>query len=221
MAFTGSLHDLADDPLAIDDPPPRATDAVDPDRAAIEAAVTDPRAFAPVYERYFTLVYQYCRRRLDDDEAADATSLIFANALKGLPRYVRSRRERTSFRSWLFTIAHNVVIDAWRARRRDVSLDRSPPQRLAALLMDRTPGPEVAAIRNEARQHLRQALATLPERQREVLELRLAGLRSAEIADVLRLSPTAVRAAQYRAIGSLRTLLDPDHDMKEAGDAPF
>jgi hypothetical protein len=43
------------------------------------------------------------------EAAEDATSLVFAKALAGLPSY---RADGATFRSWLFTIAHNVVIDA-------------------------------------------------------------------------------------------------------------
>ena len=70
-------------------------------------AQRDPYAFALLYTRYLDPIHRYCYRRLGSREAAeDATSLVFAKALSALPRY-----HDTSFRSWLFTIAHHVVID--------------------------------------------------------------------------------------------------------------
>ncbi len=87
--------------------------------AAAEATLVaqarrDPQAFAALYDRYFDAVYRYCYRRLGSREAAeDATSQVFLQALTALPRY----REGGAFRSWLFTIAHNVVINRARARR--------------------------------------------------------------------------------------------------------
>lgn len=45
-------------------------------------------AFAPLYERYVHLVWNYCLARLrDEDRAADATSTTFLKAMKALPRY--------------------------------------------------------------------------------------------------------------------------------------
>src|SRR6218665_2771579 len=81
------------------------------DFAIIELAIADPRAFAPLYDRYANAIYGYCRRRLNDpDDAADATSLVFTNAIQGLPRFWKHRkRPGASVRSWLFSIAHTVM----------------------------------------------------------------------------------------------------------------
>src|SRR5215213_5589126 len=71
----------------------------DDDAWVVRQAKSDPRAFAPLYSRYFDPVYRYCYRRLGHPEAAaDATSQIFAKALAALPGY---REEAPSFRSWL------------------------------------------------------------------------------------------------------------------------
>jgi RNA polymerase sigma-70 factor, ECF subfamily len=50
-------------------------------------------------------------------------------------------------------------------------------------------------------------LAAVPPDQRRVLELRLAGLKTAEIARTLGSSPGAVRASQFRAMTRLRLVL--------------
>jgi len=89
------------------------------DALLLPAAQADPRAFAPLYERYVDRVYRYCLRRLgDEDEAADATSLIFTRALAALPRCQPSSDAGGSFRAWLFTIAHRVVVDVYRGAGR-------------------------------------------------------------------------------------------------------
>ena len=88
---------------------------LDGDARVVALAKSDPRAFAPLYARYFDPVYRYCYRRLGNPEAAaDATSHVFAKALAALPGY---REDAPSFRSWLFAIAHNVISDDLRARR--------------------------------------------------------------------------------------------------------
>src|SRR4051812_20704973 len=118
-------HDGMWDRLLTRSPIPEGATAempCDDEARAIAAAKIDPRAFAPLYSRYVDPVYSYCLRCLGDPEtAADATQDVFARALRALPRY----REQ-AFRPWLFTIAHNVIVDAHRARGGrppDASLD--------------------------------------------------------------------------------------------------
>ena len=85
------------------------------DDAAVARAQRDPTAFAPLYLAYVDPVYRYCYRRLGSREAAeDATSLVFERALRSLASF-----RGGSFRGWLFTIAHNAVIDQLRTRPQD------------------------------------------------------------------------------------------------------
>ena len=184
--------------------------AGDDDDALVRAAQRDPRAFAALYLRYVDPVYRYCDRRLGSREAAeDATSLVFARALAALPRY---RVSSPSFRSWLFLIAHNVVVDAQRADHRTQPIDAIGER------ADREPGPEEALLAAEARWTVDRLLAQTAPDQRRVLELRLAGLTTAEIAAALDRKPGAIRAIQFRAVTRLRGLLNPGPP-REVGDA--
>src|SRR5262249_20658606 len=65
---------------------------------------------------------------------------------------------------------------------------------------DPRPGPEEEAVRADDRERLHALLATLPDDQREVVELRLAGYTGAEIARLLGRSPEAGRKAQERVL---------------------
>ena len=197
------------------------------DLAAVELAQADPRAFAPLYTRYAPIVLNYCRRRIaDPDAAADATSLIFTRALAGLPTFRPDpARSGSTFRSWLFTIAHNVVIDTRRRHRPHVSLDRQVGATGEASgdprwLTDPSASPEELAIRADDSERVQAMLQRLPERQRRIVELRIAGLTGAEIARALGMSTSAVKSAQYRAYGTLRDLLRPEfHLPPETDDA--
>lgn len=200
------------------DPPNHTPDAPDAiDRADILAAQQDPAAFAPLYERYAPAVRGYCLRRLGEPEAAaDAASQVFIRALQRLDTYRPSQAGASTVRSWLFAIAHNTVVDTHRrnAVRNHRSLDEAPAfrdgpaagDRLVAT--DRTTDPEDQALARETVARVRHALTRLPERQRQIVELRMAGLTGAEIASVLGMTPGAVKAAQFRAFGTLRPLLD-------------
>jgi RNA polymerase sigma-70 factor, ECF subfamily len=165
--------------------------------ALVSQAKQDRRAFAALYERHVTAIFGYCYHRLGSREAAeDATSLIFTRALAALPSH-----RGTSFRGWLFGIAHHVVADVLRGNRHDLSLDD------ASSVWDPAPSPEGTALASEAHRALAAALARLPAQQRRVVELRLAGLTSAEIAETLGCSRGAVDVAQHRAMLRLRQLL--------------
>lgn len=177
------------------------------DAALVDRARFDPAAFAPLYDRYFDPVYRYCHRRLGNPEdAADATSVVFARALAALPRY--RQRADASFRSWLFCIAHNAVTDGYRlrGRRRETAIEAA--DQVAASSRDGSP--EDAAIAAEARTTLHAALDHLSPDQRRVVELRLAGLTGPEIAHALGRTVGSVKIAQHRAYAKLRTILtDP------------
>jgi RNA polymerase sigma-70 factor, ECF subfamily len=176
-------------------------DILEEDARLVALAKIDPRAFAPLYARYFDPVYRYCYRRLGHPEAAaDAAAQIFTKVLAALPRY---REDAPSFRSWLFAIAHNVIADDLRARH------PAAPIAAAAHLEAVDPSPEEVVLTDEARCAVRALLTLLPSDQRQIMELRLAGLTGPEIAAVLGRSLGAVKIAQVRALARLRSRLDP------------
>jgi RNA polymerase sigma-70 factor, ECF subfamily len=188
------------------------------DREFARLARHDPAAFTPLYDRYVTGIYQYCYRRLGHREAAeDATSLVFVKALAAIGGYGGE-----SFRSWLFTIAHNVVVDCYRQRGNHLP---HQPLDAASAIHDRGPTPEETALHRDQQRGIRALLDELPDDQRAAVELRLAGLNGVEIASVLGRSHGAVKNLQYRAIQRLRALLEASHrqqtdpTLQEAHDA--
>ena len=66
------------------------------------------------------------------------------------------------------------------------------------------------AIAAAERQRINRALGRLPETQRQIVELRAAGMRGAEIAQLLNMTIGAVKTANHRAYSRLRELLDED-----------
>jgi RNA polymerase sigma-70 factor (ECF subfamily) len=173
-----------------------AVDAADDDALAARAP-HDPMAFEALYRRYVDSVHRYCYRRLGTREAAeDATSAVFLKAFTSLPSY-----RAGSFRSWLFAIAFHVITDRLRAARPEAPLDA------AAGVADGDPSPEELALAAESRRTVAALLARLPAGQRDVVELRLAGLTGREVALALGRSLPAVKIAQVRAYATLRDLL--------------
>lgn len=187
---------------------PKAPDDLD----LLRRAQRDPLAFAPLYQRYATSVYRYCyRQTTDPDAASDLTAHIFTKALEALPRFQprtastpNSTANGSTFRSWLFSIAHNAIIDWRRKERPSVPLDDQHHG-----VADPDAGPEARAVHQDELGHLIAALDHLPETHRTIIELRLAGLTSAEIGETLGMSRAAVKSAQTRAYARLRDLLEP------------
>ena len=185
--------------------------ARDPDLAAARAAATDPGAFGEIYERHVVRIYAYAIHRLHDATLAeDATATTFARALAAIDRFEPGAKGRTERRptvgGWLLTIARNVVIDLATERRGAVALDIAA---YAGKLTAREPGPARMAELNDDRRRILDAVALLPDAQQRIVLLRFQGWKGPEIAELLRMSPGAVRVAQHRAFTALRVTLEP------------
>ncbi len=94
-----------------------------------------------------------------------------------------------------------MVIDQYRAACPTETLE------LDSELTDQSPVPEDLIVDADRSRTLRQAIEQLPERQRQVVELRLAGLNGPEIGEVLGCRARTVDVAQFRAVARLRSLL--------------
>lgn len=174
----------------------------DPDRVDVLAAQRDRAAFDVLYRRYLDRVYGYAFYQLrDHHDAEDATERTFLAALKALPEF---RDEGATFRAWLFRIAHNTIINAWRSRfrRRTEPL----PDGLERIAPNADPAGLVVEA-DEARRVLR-AVAELPDDRRQVVLLRFVdGLSSREIGQVMDRSEGAARVLLHRALRDLAARL--------------
>lgn len=171
------------------------------EREYIRQACTDPRAFALIYDHYFPCVHAYVRYRVYDlQDAQDIIADVFFKAIRNLKRF--KWRNTSSFAAWLFRIAHNLVMDHFRQRKR-AGLSLEPEDSLVGLA-DQAPLPEDALAQQEAFQQMRALIATLSPRRQEVVTLRFyGGLRNCEIACVLGLDERTVAAHLCRALQDL------------------
>src|SRR5690349_14093701 len=150
------------------------------DLVLVERAREDPRAFAPIFDRYWESVLRFCLVRLSDWQLAeDSASQAFINAHRNLHAF--HGQDDSSFRCWLFAIARNTVRDTQRTsfRHKAFPLDE------AIELADPSRSLEEMALDADRRHQLQVILSRLSAEQRQLIELRAAGLTAAEIGVVL------------------------------------
>jgi RNA polymerase sigma-70 factor, ECF subfamily len=166
------------------------------------------RAFDELIEPYRRELYVHCYRMLGSwTDAEDALQDALLDAWKGLARF----QERSSLRSWLYTVTTNACLKVIRRRPRKVlPIDYGPPadphSRTAepvteSIWLDPYPDEQ---LRYEQRETIElafvAALQHLPARQRAVLILRdVLGFSAREVADVLETTPPAIDSALQRA----------------------
>lgn len=157
----------------------------------------DRMRFAALYDQYFALIYRYCYARLGSHERAeDAAHQVFVRALEAFGRYEEAGRAR----EWLFTIAHNIVVnEAARKVADPLDAEREVPAP--------EDSPELQVLAASDQQALREAISRLPADHRRAIELRIAGLTGREIAAEMGRSPDAVKMMHLRAIDRLRSEL--------------
>lgn len=147
--------------------------------------------------RLYRMAYAWCHDPALADDLAQET------LARGLAR-VEQLRESEKVGGWLFSILHRCWIDHLRGKRDD--LDESALTDVAA----DEPGPDGVAERSQTVGRVRQAVATLPIGQRQVVTLvDLEELSYAEVAEVLAIPIGTVMSRLCRARAALRQLLEP------------
>jgi RNA polymerase sigma factor (sigma-70 family) len=162
----------------------------------VNGAGLGEEAFDGLFRECASDVHAYAISLLGDRSAAeDVTALAFERLYRS-----RSRldRRRGAPRAWLFAIARNAAIDELRRRR------RQPSQELEA---DRSEDPSSEEVFEhvERRAAVRNALASLPLRERELVLLKFHGqLSNGELARVLDISESNAGTRLHRALARLR-----------------
>jgi RNA polymerase sigma-70 factor (ECF subfamily) len=178
------------------------THVIDPtDAELIQTAESEPSAFGELYRRHVSTVHGWFRRRLEW-AAADLTAETFAQAWLSR-RSFRDEAEGSAL-PWLFGIARNVARES--ARRNEVE---TRARRRLGLPTEVGSEDCYAAVeaRLSPRAALAEALETLPEHEREAIELRVVDeLPYPDVAERLGVRPAAARLRVSRALRRLSAL---------------
>ena len=171
--------------------------ADDSDEALIgRYARGEAAAFEVLYRRHELRVWRYLQRNLRDAATADELmqEVWFAVA-RDAARYVPSAR----FTTWLFSIAHNRMIDSIRARRRHMnleSLEHGSDEVTRQLTADPSASPIAAAIARDEAAALVRAVEELPREQREAFLLLVEG--DLDIEEIARITGSSFETTKSR-----------------------
>lgn len=174
----------------------------DEEQLLAKAMQFDDAALGELYDRYEARIYGYIYRRTGDQILAeDLTAQVFLKMLES----IRDQKAwRSSFSGWLYRIAHNLVVDTYRRKGRHGAVDLEDVPQTAA----ESQNPEETVEQTLDAERLRSAIRRLTDEQAEVVSLRfLEGYSIAEVAGMMNRTEGAIKALQYRAVATLRTLL--------------
>lgn len=172
------------------------------------------RAMDVLVSRYHGKLLDFAYRHLGDrDRAADIAQTAFLRVFEASSTF----QSRSSFRTWLYTIAMNLIRDDF--RRRNVRKESliSEMETVEPLMVEKTPAVsmETSIADQMAASEMWQAVDKLPEAQRSAVTLRFRhDMTYDEIAQVMGAPSGTVKSWIHFALKKLRTELQP---MKSEG----
>ena len=181
--------------------------AAEEERALVERAKQDPRAFEELYTRYYNRIFAFAYRRVQSRELAeDITADVFMKALGGLPKFTW---QGVSFSAWLYRIANNRITDQFRRGGRPGRVSVAVED--VKTLVDERPLPEDRILAALRRAEVEEAIGKLSEQDQLVVTLTFfEELSSAEVAEVMGISVNLVYVRLHRALKRMRRVLGHD-----------
>lgn len=158
-------------------------------------------AFGPLYDHYQPMIYRFVLVKVGRrEDAEDITHQVFLSAWQSIKRY---KPMGHPFSSWLYQIARNQIIDHYRARKNETSLEKMDPEYFvmpATAHFDLSLKLELEKVRN--------AIGELKPEYQDVVILRfIEDLPLAEVAAAMEKTEGAVKLMQHRAIKELKKML--------------
>lgn len=171
------------------------------ERLVVESQKGNAESFGELYDIFIDGIYRYMFFRVGEHEAEDLTELVFLKAWENIRQYKSSN---SGFSSWIYRIAHNLVIDYYRLykHRTEELSENVVDHRLEAQTMER-------AHRSLNNGIVTSSLMQLPSDYRQILVLKFVeDLSYGEIGEIMGRTQAALRILQLRALRKLKQLLD-------------
>ncbi len=193
-----------------DTPQQAAESSAEDENVIREVLAGNVNAFGALERKYRRIVTYLIRKMIrDEEDVNDLVQDVFVKAFQGLPSF----QFEYPFSRWLYKIASNRCIDHLRRKRFAMSSIDAPLRgkdggEFFMEPADNDPTPDVTLLANERVRLLREAIAAIPERYREVIRMRHdEELEYQEIADKLGQPLGTVKANLFRARKMLYNLL--------------
>lgn len=174
-------------------------DDIAAEEAEIEAAKRNPRAFGPLYNRYYARILGFVYQRVEKkDDAYDITQQVFIAALENIGKYKPSG---VPYSALLFRIAINELNRFYRKSkvRQAISVDDAS---VADVLIEM--GEETTA-QTDAR--LMKALQQLEPEEMSLMQMRFFDkIPFKDLCAILEITETAAKARVYRLLEKLKTI---------------
>ncbi|PWM49201.1 MAG: hypothetical protein DBX39_05320 [Bacillota bacterium] len=150
-----------------------------------------------IYMEYSSKVLRYVRSKISNpQDAEDVCSSVFLKVQRGLPEYDKSR---SSLSTWIYSIAHNAVIDFYRRSHKNVQLD----EEIAC-----TEDGFEDIYNDEALNALAAALESLSPRESDIIVLHYySGKSLKEIAALMDMSYSNIKVVHKKVISRLKKQL--------------
>ena len=175
----------------------------------------DPEAFGQLMEPLEQLVWRVCWHYTGNREAAEDCG---QEAMVRIWRSLESYRGDCALESWVYRIAANCCMDWLRKKKRDQSVSMEPMREQGFDPADPSPGTEEQVIAKDERRRLREAIALLPDDQREALILtQLEKVPYEEVAQALGVSEGTVKSRVNRAKARLKEILSEQRELSPPG----
>ncbi len=161
----------------------------------------DDRAFEQLYERYQRRIAAYVLGMVKDHgRAEDITQEVFVAAL----RRMRATERPIAFKPWIYEIARNACIDAYRRTRRGEEVSYDADERLSPAdhgrLVAAGPEPPAAVAAKQELDTMLGAFGGLSEAHHQILVMReLEGMSYAAIGERMGMSRAGVESTLFRA----------------------
>lgn len=176
------------------------------DRLVEESQQGNLKAFSELYDVFFSQIHRYVFYKVSRDQVEDVVSDIFMKVWTQLKKY---RKQGSPFRSWVYRIAHNTVIDHYRTHREFYELEEK-------ILDHEEMSPEHHTERSLNGERVHRALRRLGKPYQDAILLKFMNhLSNREIAEMLSVSESNVRTLQHRALRKMRDMLETEEKKLE------
>ena len=175
----------------------------------------DPEAFETLMGQMEALVWRVCWHYTGSrEDAADCGQETMVRIWRGLSSF----HFECAFETWVYRVAANCCLDFLRKRKREKAESLEPLREQGFDPPDPAPDTEAQALRKEEHARLRDAVAALPEDQRDALVLtQLEGKSYEEAARLLETTEGTVKSRVARARDKLKILFAADGELSPGG----